>query len=439
MIKSVNVMAANCSRLSTHWVSFQHQNMLPDHSCNKDLANDFGEFFKRKVKRLLDRLDNINPPELSVDLSDTCESEFPAFHEVSAEDVSQILMKSSVKSCPLDPLLARLLKKCLDPLLPQLTSLHHHFVTLVWRFFFFFFVNLWRRPSHTPHKRGANADWNELKNYRPISNLQFVSKTTERVLAAQLSEYLVTNNLYAPNQSAYRKFHSTETALVRIQNDILNAVDQHLEAVLLLLDFSAAFDTLSYPALLQRLCESYGITGTALKQYKSYLQGRSQSVVINEEMSDTFDLDEGVPQGSVNGPLIYVHALLSPHRWCYQCSRYQVQYVCWCTTECHQHVQLSVNSTYADDTQLYMLLHPSERDFVIPILEVCLRDIKAWTTRNRLVLNDSKKRGGSHKLKIRGNTILPKDNLWFNWSWGIARCKESRRHLRWIYGHERSC
>ena len=137
-------------------------------------------------------------------------------------------------------------------------------------------------------------------------------KTIGRVSAAQLSDYLVTNNLYAPNQSAYLKFHSTETALVRIQNDILNAVNQHLEAVLVILDFSAAFDTLSHPALLQRLRERYGITGTALKWYKSYLQGRSQSVVINEEVSDSFDLDEGVPQGSLNGPLMFM--LFSPHR-----------------------------------------------------------------------------------------------------------------------------
>ncbi|XP_072033073.1 uncharacterized protein [Amphiura filiformis] len=92
--------------------------VLPDHSCCKDLANGFGEFFKKKVKRLLDTLDNINPPGLSVDITDSCESEFTAFREVSDEDVCQIVLKSSTKSCPLDPIPTSLLKKCLDPLLP---------------------------------------------------------------------------------------------------------------------------------------------------------------------------------------------------------------------------------------------------------------------------------------------------------------------------------
>ena len=170
-------------------------------------------------------------------------------------------------------------------------------------------------------------------------------KTIERVSVAQLSDYFVANDLYAPNQSAYWKFHSTETALIRIHNDILNAADHHLEAVLVLLDFSAAFDTLSHPALLQHLRERYGITGTALKWYESYLQSRSQSVVINGELSDSLDLDEGVPQGSVNGPLLF--------------------------TLCSAPIGDVINAhnidfmTYADDTQQFMLLHPSERKFVI--------------------------------------------------------------------------
>ena len=159
-------------------------NMLPDHSCNKDLANDFGEFFKRKVKRLLDTLDNINPPELSVDLSNTCESEFSAF-QVSAEDVRQIVMKSSSKSCPLDPLPTSLLKKCLDPLLPQLTNIiNSSLLSGV-------FPQSLETAHVTPLIKKANADRNELKNYRLISNLKFVSKAIERVSAAQLSDYLL--------------------------------------------------------------------------------------------------------------------------------------------------------------------------------------------------------------------------------------------------------
>ena len=175
---------------------------------------------------------------------------------------------------------------------------------------------------------------------------------------------------YAKNQSAYRKFHSTETALLRIHNDILLAADRHLEGVLILLDFSAAFDTLSHKVLIKRLHDRYGIKGSALRWYKSYLDSRYHTVSINGVLSDEIPLDEGVPQGSVKGPLLFtlfsaaLGDIIKAHG---------IDFM-----------------TYADDSQLYILLHPRDREFVIPRLELCLRDIKAWTADNMLVLNDSK-------------------------------------------------
>ena len=108
----------------------------------------------------------------------------------------------------------------------------------------------------------------------------------ERVAVNQLQTYLANNHLHAPMQSAYRPFHSTETALLRVQNDILTALDKRKEAVLVLLDFSAAFDTLDHKQLLTRLTEQYGIAGKALQcRFFSYLDGRTQSISIKDAMS----------------------------------------------------------------------------------------------------------------------------------------------------------
>ena len=90
----------------------------------------------------------------------------------------------------------------------------------------------------------------------------------------QLRNYLTVNNLFAKTQSAYREYHSCETALLRVLNDILLALDKGDEAVLLLLDYSAAFDTVRHDVLYTRFSE-HGICGLALKLLKSYFQNRS--------------------------------------------------------------------------------------------------------------------------------------------------------------------
>ena len=90
-------------------------------------------------------------------------------------------------------------------------------------------------------------------NYRPISNLKVISKIIEKVVAVRLQKYLEANHLNEPLQSAYKPFHSCETALVRVHNDILVSVDKRHCVMLLLLDLSAAFDTIDHDILLTRL------------------------------------------------------------------------------------------------------------------------------------------------------------------------------------------
>ena len=107
-----------------------------------------------------------------------------------------------------------------------------------------------------------------------------MSKRIERTVARQCDHYLATNHLYPKLQAAYQQYHSPETALVQVRNDILRATDEKKEVILVLLDLSAAFDTINHNILLSRLQTQYGFTDTVIKWFESYLQGRSQRVVI---------------------------------------------------------------------------------------------------------------------------------------------------------------
>ena len=152
-------------------------------------------------------------------------------------------------------------------------------------------------------KTGLDSDI--LENYRPVSNLTFISEIIEKLISGRLNEHLINNSLFDPLQSAYRDKHSTEIALIKVQNDILSALDASTSAIMLMFDLSAAFDTIDHDILLSRLCNVYGITGNALDWFRSYLTGRIQCVVIEDSVSVDQELDFGVPQWSVLGPRIY--------------------------------------------------------------------------------------------------------------------------------------
>jgi len=115
-------------------------------------------------------------------------------------------------------------------------------------------------------------------SYRPISNLSVLSKLLELLVSQQLVAYLKDNDLLPDRQSAYRAYHSTETAVLRVLSDILLALDSGDIAVLTLLDLSAAFDSVDHATLLQRLRTSYGLGGSVLAWFASYLSNRTQCV-----------------------------------------------------------------------------------------------------------------------------------------------------------------
>src|SRR3989442_9477054 len=125
----------------------------------------------------------------------------------------------------------------------------------------------------------------DLSIYSPISNLNFLSKIFERIIHNRLNHHLTSFPSLSPFQSEYRKFHSAETALLRIYNDLLVSISQHKLSALALLDLSAAFDTIDHTILLSPLTSNFGISGSALSLISSYLSNRSQSVSIQSHLS----------------------------------------------------------------------------------------------------------------------------------------------------------
>ena len=226
----------------------------------------------------------------------------------------------------------------------------------------------------------GSLDPQSLSSYRPISNLSFVSKVIENVILDQLMQFLKVTRVFPDNQSAYRKLYSTETALCSVVNDLLIMLDEGKCGILILLDLSAAFDTVVHSLLLKDL-KAIGIEGEALDYLKSFLINRTYCVQIEESFSRTKVLTRRVPQGSVLGPIlfcIYTIELM------YLMENHGVRF-----------------QLFADDTQFYLSLGNVE-DTERKINNVMI-DIKRWMNSKQLKLNDSKTKclivGKKHDLR----------------------------------------
>jgi hypothetical protein len=348
---------------------------LPMHHNAQHLSDIFAKYFTSKIQKIRSEFPSPGSQSIETEQHHT----FPVldtFEPITENQLKKLIMGSNSKSCHLDPIPTTLLKSLIDVLLPVLCRI----------------INLslqssivpsdFKLATVTPLLKKASLNKEDLKNYRPVSNLPYIAKLTERVVVNQLNSHMVENDLHTPFQSAYRQYHSTETALLRVYNDILNAIDHKNCVMLVLLDLSAAFDTVEHSVLFQRLEEDLGVTGDVLQWFKSYFCDRYQSVQINGTSSKKHPLDTGMPQGSVIGPFGFP-PYTSPLSII--CRQYGIQY-----------------HLYADDTQLYIMFSPPDNGEATHRLEACITEIRIWMKSNFLKLNDSKTEflilGSHHQL-----------------------------------------
>ena len=222
----------------------------------------------------------------------------------------------------------------------------------------------------SPILKKQNLDPSSFSNYRPISHLPLLSKLLERIVSKKLIAHVNKNNLFDPFQSAFRKGHSTETALLRITDTIFSTLNSNTCCQLILLDLSSAFDTLDHNILISRLTVM-GISCLALKWFTTYLTNRNISIMIDKSYSPLSPLSYGIPQGSVLGPSlfsIYIRPIADLIKK---------------FPNIHYHI-------FADDIQLFTFFPINSHNTINSELIECANSIILWLLSNKLLINSSK-------------------------------------------------
>ena len=222
--------------------------------------------------------------------------------------------------------------------------------------------SLWKHSYVTPVFKSGDAE--NIGNYRPISLLPILSKILEKVIANQLTDFLESNKLLAENQHGFRPNLSTETALLTVTNKIYENIENKKISLLLLLDLSKAFDSVNHQILMEK-CEKLNIDSF---WFQNYLENRVQSVRIGTTLSSPQNINFGVPQGSILGPLLFLIYI----------------------NDLPEYIRDCLLVTYADDTQILLTGEIDKINELLQKAKDVLICAKAYFNKNGLLLNEGK-------------------------------------------------
>lgn len=287
-----------------------------------------------------------------------------SFSFFNCEQVQLMLLSTLAKSRGISPdgIQLSYLKDILPAIVPPLTRLFNHSLSTG------SYPSIWKSSYIIPLNKVSVPT--SPADTRPIANLSHLAKSFDALVTRQITSYLEVNNLLNYQQSGFRRFHSTQSVLLRILDDVRQGIDQGLVTVLVLFDFSKAFDTLNHSLILSQL-RSFGFDQLSLKWIFSYLSGRSHSIRdSNGEPVPFLPCTSGVPQGSSPGPIffiIFINSLFSRLKYC-----------------------KDTCNIFADDTQFHLTTPFSRLSLAVANLNSDIESLVAWARDTGLILNAKK-------------------------------------------------
>ena len=340
----------------------KNSNILPFSTDKLDVANKFKDFFIVKIDRIVMSFETCSITEEIYSIPDFPLEMLKVFPPTTPEEVLKIMKNMKKSFCKSDPIDVRKINMESHGL--QLAEIYSDLINHS------FHCGEFPEAEKFAHvrpliKKGGDPD--ELSSYRPLYQTSFLSKLHEKCALKHIVNYFERFDCIPQFQSAYKSFHSVETALCRVQNDLIQSKARGECSILIMLDLSAAFDSIDRGQLLSDL-HDLGITGKAHNWLATYLTSRKFSVCIGDETSDEGEMKYGVPQGTILGPVLFIVYTLSLR---YLLEPYGVSY-----------------HLYADDTQIYFKI--TDKEDVADKLRDLGSAVQKWMERRKLKLNSSK-------------------------------------------------
>lgn len=351
---------------TSFWKTLKCLNITPKVSkppiiCNPTAADHFNSFFINNIPKVNTIPCNNNNNVLNKYTNEVHPNiaNYFKFKEISEEEVEKTFFSIKSSSAGSDGIGVKMISLLIPYLTPYITFIINKALLSSK------FPSEWKKADVVPIPK--TNDPSEFAHYRPISILPTLSKILEKAMFQQLNDFFILNSIIPSTQSGFRTQHGTVTALLHVCDDVFRSLDSGNVTALVLLDYSKAFDTLDHSLLLTKL-KYFGLHDSAMDLLNDYLTNRMQRVRLESTFSKYMSINQGVPQGSILGPLLFS---------IYTCDLGKSLRTC----RSHQ---------YADDLQLYCSFPPSEINNAIRNINADLNAIVQVSNSHKLVLNGAK-------------------------------------------------